>query len=58
MLSATGPGEVVVPFMGDSVPDGNLAAILKRECFSRDLSCHACVLYTLAVNLEFLGMSV
>ncbi|KAL3702000.1 hypothetical protein R1sor_020022 [Riccia sorocarpa] len=24
------PGEVVVPFMGDSVPDGNLAAILKQ----------------------------
>lgn len=26
-----GPGEVVVPFMGDSVPDGNLAEILKSE---------------------------
>ncbi|KAG6548664.1 hypothetical protein Mapa_009818 [Marchantia paleacea] len=28
--SEAGPGEVVVPFMGDSVPDGNLAAILKQ----------------------------
>ncbi|CAM6092416.1 unnamed protein product [Calypogeia fissa] len=29
--SEAGPGEVVVPFMGDSVPDGNLAELLKKE---------------------------
>jgi 2-oxoglutarate dehydrogenase E2 component (dihydrolipoamide succinyltransferase) len=27
---AGGPGEVVIPFMGDSVPDGVIAAILKK----------------------------
>jgi 2-oxoglutarate dehydrogenase E2 component (dihydrolipoamide succinyltransferase) len=27
---AGGPGDVVVPFMGDSVPDGVIAAILKK----------------------------
>jgi pyruvate/2-oxoglutarate dehydrogenase complex dihydrolipoamide acyltransferase (E2) component len=26
---AGGPGDIVVPFMGDSVPDGVIAAILK-----------------------------
>jgi hypothetical protein len=29
----TGPGEVVVPFMGDSVPDGSLAEFLKSKYF-------------------------
>jgi hypothetical protein len=27
---AGGPGEIVIPFMGDSVPDGVIAAILKK----------------------------
>jgi hypothetical protein len=27
---AGGPGDIVVPFMGDSVPDGVIAAILKK----------------------------
>ncbi|BBM98118.1 2-oxoglutarate dehydrogenase E2 component (dihydrolipoamide succinyltransferase) [Marchantia polymorpha subsp. ruderalis] len=35
--SEAGPGEVVVPFMGDSVPDGNLAAILKQAGDSVDM---------------------
>jgi hypothetical protein len=29
--SEAGPGEVVVPFMGDSISDGNLAEIFKSE---------------------------
>jgi hypothetical protein len=28
---AGGPGEIVIPFMGDSVPDGVIAAILKSK---------------------------
>lgn len=40
LLLSGAPNEIVVPFMGDSVPDGNLASVLKskqlqsaRDCF-------------------------
>lgn len=32
LIIAGEPGVVVVPFMGESIEDGALIAILKREC--------------------------